>query len=159
MNGARGMSNEQWPDQTLRDLARGQLDSDAVQVVQSTSKDPTRFGRVRELERSLRGEPDLVLPLQEHLALVRVGQEIRVRCDCGFDFGQHTRNWKLSALVFERDPQDGQILPAVRSADSDWMMLREFYCPGCQAQLEVEALPPGHPFVFSALPQLRNEEL
>jgi acetone carboxylase, gamma subunit len=26
--------------------------------------------------------------------------------------------------------------------DSDWNVLREFFCPGCKTLLEVEAVPP-----------------
>jgi acetone carboxylase gamma subunit len=34
------------------------------------------------------------------------------------------------------------------------MQLREYYCPGCGAQLEVEAVPRGCPPDFEFLPDL-----
>ncbi len=36
------------------------------------------------------------------------------------------------------------------------MELREFYCPGCHALLEVEAVPQGYPIVFDFLPDLET---
>ncbi|MFA4837833.1 MAG: acetone carboxylase subunit gamma, partial [Dehalococcoidia bacterium] len=32
--------------------------------------------------------------------------------------------------------------------------MREFYCPGCLAQLAVEVLPKGYPPLFDMLPDL-----
>jgi N-methylhydantoinase A/acetone carboxylase beta subunit len=43
---------------------------------------------------------------------------------------------------------------APSSCDPEWMVLRKFYCPGCQAQLDVEAVPPGYPFIFDFQPDL-----
>jgi len=34
------------------------------------------------------------------------------------------------------------------------MELREYFCPGCKSQLDVEAVPPGYPIVFNFLPDL-----
>jgi acetone carboxylase gamma subunit len=39
-------------------------------------------------------------------------------------------------------------------SDPDWMELREFYCPRCRRQLEVEAVPPAYPLVFDFQPDL-----
>ena len=36
------------------------------------------------------------------------------------------------------------------------MELREYYCPGCLRQLEVEALPPGYPVVHEFLPDVEG---
>jgi acetone carboxylase gamma subunit len=39
-------------------------------------------------------------------------------------------------------------------SDPEWMELREFYCPGCFALLEVEAVPPGYPVLFDFQPDI-----
>lgn len=41
-----------------------------------------------------------------------------------------------------------------RIADPDWSVLREFYCPGCATQLDVEVVPQGYPFIFNVEPDL-----
>ena len=38
--------------------------------------------------------------------------------------------------------------------DPECVEMREFYCPGCVAQLGVEVVPPGYPVVFEILPDL-----
>ena len=38
--------------------------------------------------------------------------------------------------------------------DPAWCEIREFYCPGCGAQLEVENVPPGYPVSFDFLPDI-----
>mgnify|MGYP002682410731 FL=1 len=38
--------------------------------------------------------------------------------------------------------------------EPDWMELREYYCPSCARQLEVEGLPPGYPVVHEFLPDI-----
>jgi acetone carboxylase gamma subunit len=32
--------------------------------------------------------------------------------------------------------------------------IREYYCPGCLAQLGIELVPPGYPAIFEMLPDL-----
>jgi acetophenone carboxylase len=34
------------------------------------------------------------------------------------------------------------------AADTDFMRILEFYCPGCGALITVQYLPPGHPIVM-----------
>lgn len=40
------------------------------------------------------------------------------------------------------------------AADPEWSVIREYYCPECNIQLEVEAVPPGYPVIFDFLPDL-----
>ena len=47
-----------------------------------------------------------------------------------------------------------EIYPAGMGPDPAWMEIREFYCPGCGTQLEVEAIPPGYPIVSDFLPDI-----
>lgn len=142
----------------IRDLIDGRLDSDRLQAIQRDEKDAYRRELVIELsqERVAFDEPILVC-LQEHLFVVDKGDgaEPAVKCDCGHEFGPYTRNWKEAALVRQRDdPRDGSVFVGPRGADPDWMVLREFYCPGCAAQLDVEMVPPGYPFIENFVPQI-----
>ena len=145
-----------WSKDVLRAMLEGRLDSETLRRIQRDEKDPDRFEKVREIEQERVPWKDRILtPLQEHLYVVeKPGAEPVVKCSCGHEFGDYRRNWKLAALIYERDPRDGEVLAHEHAVEADWMIFREFFCPGCGAQLEVEAVPPGHPIVFSALPDV-----
>ena len=61
-------------------------------------------------------------------------------------------------MVHVRDDAESlrEIYPTLAHPDPDWMELREYYCPLCARQLEVEALPPGYPVVHEFLPDLEG---
>ena len=92
----------------------------------------------------------ILLKLQEHLYIVDKGSERVTKCTCGQEFGPAHENWKLGALVHDRDPKE--IYPGATGPDKSWCVYREFTCPGCGTQLEVEAVPPGLPFLSSFEP-------
>lgn len=87
----------------------------------------------------------IIIDLQEHLYIVEKGDRKVIKCDCGYEFGDYKMNWKYNALVYDRNPRE--IYPGKGGHDPDWCTYREFYCPGCLAQLEVEAVPHGMPFL------------
>jgi acetone carboxylase gamma subunit len=144
-----------YSDATIRDLIEGHLPLDEVQRLQR-DKDLGRMERVMAIEQARVPWSDHILVcLQEHLYVVVKdnGQRI-VKCSCGHEFGDYRTNWKEAALVYERQPQDGEIFLGTRGADAEWQVLREFYCPGCAVQLDVEPVPVGYPFIFNFLPDL-----
>ncbi|MHA1605645.1 MAG: acetone carboxylase subunit gamma, partial [Candidatus Freyarchaeota archaeon] len=47
-----------------------------------------------------------------------------------------------------------ELYPKYMGCQPDWMEIREYYCPGCFALLEVETVPPGYPSVFNFLPDI-----
>lgn len=147
----------EYPRRMLADLLVGRLTPDELQVLQRQEKDAGRFEAVNRIEQERLGWADQILAcLQEHLYVVQRADGARaVRCGCGHEFADHRRDWKESALVYERDPLDGQIFRGPRAADPEWHLLREFYCPGCATQLDVEVVPIGYPFVVNAAPDLR----
>ena len=51
---------------------------------------------------------------------------------------------------------DWRALPLVKDGkvDPSWVQIREYSCPGCGVQLEVEAVPRGCPPDFEFLPDL-----
>jgi acetone carboxylase, gamma subunit len=149
--------------ETLRQLARGELNADELHVLQSAHKDAERFRAMLDIyQESLGWEDKVLLPYGDRLFIVERsdGQRV-VKCACGHDFGDYRVNWKLAALVSVRDTPESmaEVFPPMLAADPDWMELREFYCPTCARQLEVEAVPPGYPIVFDFEPDLEGLDL
>jgi acetone carboxylase gamma subunit len=59
-------------------------------------------------------------------------------------------------LIHVRDTDERlqEIYRGSEKPDPTWVQLREYYCPGCGTQLEVEAVPRGCPPDFEFLPDL-----
>ena len=76
----------------------------------------------------------------------------------GFNFGDYRHNWKLKAMIFERDTPElmKEVYPELMGADPRWMTLREYYCPLSYTLLEIEAVPPGYPIVHTFEPDLEG---
>ena len=69
---------------------------------------------------------------------------------------------KLSAagatLIFSARSAEAlqEIYPRMAHCDADWQELREYLCPSCARQLEVEAVAPGYPVIHEFLPDLEG---
>ena len=146
----------QWPKEVLKDLITGKLDSETLRKMQTQPKDENRFEKMLEIEQErVSWKEKILLPLQEHLYIVQKKDSSRiVKGSCGHEFGVYTENWKLNALINERPANDGEIHRGARQADPEWCVLREFFCPGCGTQLEVEVVPHGYPILMNVLPDL-----
>ncbi|MEI7742611.1 MAG: acetone carboxylase subunit gamma [Chloroflexota bacterium] len=144
-----------YPDDMIRDLLDRRLPLDQVYRLQS-DKDLGRVTQVLALQKVRLGWPEPVLAIiQEHLFVVeKAGGERVTRCDCGTEFGDYRENWKNEALVYERNPRDGEIYVGSHAADPDWQVLREFFCPGCATLLDVEPVPVGYPFIHNFVPEI-----
>ena len=144
----------------IEDLIDGKLPFHELHRMMSGFKDPDRFDKYVEiLQDRVPWDDRILLPYGIHLFIVRKpGGERVVKCDCGHEFGDYRENWKLSAMVHVRNTEESfrEIYPEMMHCSPDWMELREFYCPGCYALLEVEAVPPGYPFVFDFLPDIET---
>jgi acetone carboxylase gamma subunit len=141
----------------LHRLIDGALSTPELKDVIIGPKDPERFQTIREVYQERLGWTEPVLMrLSDHLYIVSVGENRVVRCSCGHDFGDYRENWKRGARIYTRDTDEAQeeIYSRLTHADPQWMVLREFYCPGCFTQLEVEAVPPGYPLVHDFVPDL-----
>ncbi len=148
----------EYDKETLEKLIDGNLAWPEVKSIMSSFKDPDRFDKYIEIlqDRVVWDEP-ILFPLAMHLYIVRSRDDSRiVKCDCGHEFGDYTKNWKLEALIYVRDTEDKmkEIYPKMMHSTPDWMVLREYYCPGCKTQLEVEAVPHGYPIVPDFQPDL-----
>ena len=144
---------------TLGDLADEKLSRRAVKDIQSGYKDPDRFDKwVAVLQERVPYDDPIVLPCGEGLNIVRSGGELVIRCDCGHDFCGPAENWKMHALVFVRDTDEllREVYPERGHCHPDWQELREFYCPSCARQLEVEAVAPCYPIVHEFLPDVEG---
>jgi acetone carboxylase gamma subunit len=148
-------------EETLQALFEERLTRREVKEIQSGYKDPDRFEKwLSVLQRSVSYEDPIVLPAGEGLNIVkRLGDgALLYRCDCGADFSAHDRNWKLEAVVYVRDSEQAmlEIYPKMAGPDPRLQQVREYYCPACARQLEVEALPPGYPIVHDFLPDIQG---
>jgi acetone carboxylase, alpha subunit len=143
----------------LADMLDEKLSRRTVKDIQSGYKDPDRFEKwLAVLQERVPYDDPIVLPAGEGLNVVRSGERLVIRCDCGHDLCEHDENWKMEAAVFVRDTDElmREIYPRMAHADTDWMELREYYCPSCARQLEVEAVPPGYPVIHEFLPDVEG---
>jgi N-methylhydantoinase B len=157
--GREGGAGRAMEQSTLADMLDEKLSRRAVKDIQSGYKDPGRFANwLAVLQERVPYDDPIVLPAGEGLNIVRSGGELVIRCDCGHDFCPHDRNWKLDAVLNVRadDESMREVYPAMAHADTEWMELREYFCPSCGRQLEVEAVPPGFPVVHEFLPDVKG---
>ena len=141
----------------IEKLIDGVLPWPATQDMLKSSKDEDRFDKYVEImqERVEFQEP-ILLPLTPMLFIVVEDGKRVVKCNCGHGFGDYRVNWKLSSLIHVRDDEAsmGEIYKGREMPDVAWIQLREYVCPGCGSQLEVEAVPRGCPPDFEFLPDL-----
>jgi acetone carboxylase gamma subunit len=141
----------------IEKLIDGKLPWPRVQEIMKDAKDVDRFDKwVAILQSRVSWKERILLPLTPSLFIVEKGTERVVRCRCGHDFGDYRVNWKLAALIHVRDTPEmlREVYRGSELPDASWIQLREYYCPGCGAQLEVEAVPRGCPPDFEFLPDL-----
>jgi len=142
------------------DVARlidGELSWPAVRELMKNPKDPDRFDKyVAILQRRVTFDDRILLPLTPMLFIVAAGDERVVKCRCGHGFGDYRVNWKLSAAIHVRSDEASlaEVYRGREQPDPSWIQLREYLCPGCGTQLEVEAVPRGCPPDFEFLPDL-----
>ena len=151
----------EWADDILLALAEGNLSPNVLLEMQRAAKEDDRFERMLEVEQGrVPWDDKIVLCLQENLYIVEKDGERIVKCICGQEFGDYRVNWKEFALVYERDTEEKleEIYRGRRKPDPQWQTIREFYCPGCGVQLDVEAVLPLYPFVFTFLPDFEAWE-
>lgn len=142
---------------TLGRLIDGDLSWDELKPIIAGRKDPNRFDMILEiLQERVKWDEKIILPLHEHLYIVSKEGKRIVKCDCGYEFGNYQENWKTKCRVRVRDIAEeiNELYPKYMGCDPDWMELREYFCPGCFALLDVESVPPGYPTVFNFLPDI-----
>lgn len=141
----------------IGNLIDGKLDWGRVKSLISGYKEENRFETYLEaLRERVSWKEKILLPLTEDLFIVEKGEERIVKCRCGQEYGDYRENWKLQALIHVRETEEEiqELYPFPSRPDPQYCEIREFYCPGCAAQLEVETVPFGYPLVFDFLPDL-----
>jgi acetone carboxylase gamma subunit len=145
-----------WPKDVLKDLVEGKLDSDTLLAMQRAPKEDGRFEAIVEIEQERVPWSDRILvPIGEGLYIVENDRGRVVKHICGHEFGNYKVNWKLSALIYERDNLEKlqELYRGPRACNPDWMVLREYICPKCGTMLETEPVPPAYPILFNFLPE------
>jgi len=141
----------------IEKLIDGVLPWPATQDILKSPKDADRFDKYVEIMQArVTFEDRILLPLTPMLFIVSEDGARVVKCRCGQSFGDYRVNWKLSALIHVRDDEAsmGEVYKGREAPDVAWTQLREYICPGCGTQLEVEAVPRGCPPDFEFLPDL-----
>lgn len=144
-----------WPKDVLKDLVEGKLDPDALLEMQRAPKEAGRFEAILEIEQErVLWKDRILVPIGEGLYIVENERGRVVKHICGQEFGSYKQNWKLSALIYERDTTEKlqELYRGPRACNPDWMVLREYICPKCGTMLETEAVPPTYPIIFNFLP-------
>ena len=148
------------PEYDISEIERlidGKLPWTRVQEIMKAAKDSDRFQKwVQILQARVPWNEKILLPLTTNLFIVQQGDDRVVKCRCGQNFGDYRVNWKLNALIYVRDDSEkmNEVYRGREQPDPKWIQLREYYCPGCGSQLEVEAVPRGTPPDFEFLPDL-----
>ena len=141
----------------IEKLMDGVLPWPAAQDMMKSSKDADRFDKYVEILQSrVDWDAQILLPLTPVLFIVAKDGERVVKCRCGHEFGDYRVNWKLASLIHVREDAESlsEVYKGRELPDPAWVQLREYICPGCGSQLEVEAVPRGCPPDFDFLPDL-----
>ncbi len=152
------MTDISYPKEVIKDLLEGKLPWERVRTIISDDKDSDRFDKyVEVMQDMMPWKERVLLPLTDKLLIAENKNKERiVKCRCGHEFGDYRENWKLKALIHVRDTQEEikEIYEYPGAPDPAYCEIREYYCPTCASQLEVEIVPFGYPAVFDFLPDL-----
>lgn len=145
----------------IRQLVEGDISrQDARGLLRMENKDTERFWQYLEVLQERASWSDRILiRVSDHLYIVqRASDGARVvKCDCGQEFGDYRMNWKTAAHVRVKTTAaefESVYYPPAAAPEPEWNEIREFFCPGCYAQLAVEVVPPGYPLIFEVLPDI-----
>ncbi|BCU80798.1 acetone carboxylase subunit gamma [Polycladomyces abyssicola] len=149
---------QEYDRRTIEELIDGTVSFPKLKEMLSSFKDPGRFDTyVSILQERVPWDDKILLPYGEHLYVVLKKDGSRViKCDCGHEFGDYCQNWKLNALVYVRDDEQKmtELYPKLLAPDPQWQVIREYYCPNCATQLEVEAVTPWYPVIHDYEPDI-----
>jgi acetone carboxylase gamma subunit len=148
--------------ENIRLMVEGKLSPEIADKLRRLAiKEEDRFWKYIEvLQEKVGFKEQMLLRLSDHLYIVARDGERIVKCDCGQEFGDYRINWKLNSLVRVRKTSEEMkevypVLPKKMPYPEEGLVeIREFYCPGCLAQLAVELVPLGYPATFEMLPDL-----
>lgn len=140
-------------------LLEGELDWSRTKELVSGYKDPDRFEKVVDVfQDRVEFDEEILLPLSNKLFIVKNDGTFPVHCECGEELvDDYRKNWKLGALVNIAGEEKLQELYLEEGRpDPRYCEIREFICPSCGSQLEVETVPRGYPVLHDFLPDLQT---
>jgi acetone carboxylase gamma subunit len=143
----------------IGDLVSGKLRWHQTKRIMSAYKDEDRFFKFIEvLQERVAWRERILLPIGDHLYIVESGKRRITKCECGHEFGDYRKNWKLAAHIHVRNTRKAlrEIYPNSDIPDPRWMEIREFICPRCGTLHEVEACAPGYPILHDFEPDLEG---
>lgn len=146
-----------YPKDLIKQLIEGKLEWSTLKNIISSDKDADRFDKYLDvLQDRVKWKEKILMPLTEHLYIVEKDKKRIVKCDCGYEFGDYRVNWKLGSLIHVRETKEDleELWPGDGTPDPQLSSVREYYCPGCAAMLDVECVPVGYPAIFNFLPDL-----
>jgi acetone carboxylase gamma subunit len=121
-------------------------------------KDMERFETTIEVLQERVDWDDIILvPLNDHLLVVAGDDGRTVKAECGRYLCDADENWKLDCEIRVREDQSetAELYPELMTPDSSWtFQIREYFCPGCYALLDVEAVPAGYPIIQKFEPDI-----
>jgi len=144
----------------IEQLIDGNIDAEnATRLLRMERKDKARFfNYLAVLQDRVSWDDKILLRLGDKLYIVANSRGERVsKCECGHEFADYRRNWKLGCKIRTRRTLEemSQVYdPAPAVPEPGWQEIREFFCPQCASQLAVEVVAPGYPVVFEMLPDL-----
>ena len=144
----------------IKQLVEGTIDKDnSTRLLKMDRKDKDRFfNYIAVLQEQARWDDRILMRLGDKVYIVINTERQRVvKCECGHEFCDYRKNWKLQCKIRTRRTLDEMqqvydLAPAV--PEPGWQEIREFFCPICASQLAVEIVAPGYPIVFEMLPDL-----
>ena len=154
------MGKEVASKEKIKDLLDGKLPWKEVKdIIRLKPKDEDRFWKVLEiLQEKVAWDDKILLRISDHLFVVAKDNGERVvKCDCGQEYGDYRVNWKFNARIrIRKTKQDMAEVITIEEGipNTDFMEMREFYCPGCFTMLGVEVVPEGYPPIFEILPDI-----
>jgi hypothetical protein len=155
----QGMPGIKYLEQLVRSREEKRLPQVALDFLTETENFCPAFGQelTREKEIVAKGVKPIgdakivekILSLTPYVDIVLddQGRKLAVCSQCGFAYCEANENFKLYCLIYERDPS--YFHPGRLAYDKEWCLFREFYCPSCASQIEVEAVPPGMPILWN----------
>lgn len=145
--------------EVIRDLLSGALPWPQTKRIMSAYKDEDRFFKVLEvLQERVVWKERILLPISDHLFIVQSTKGRVTKCECGQEFGNYRKNWKLKANIKVRNTAKSlrELYPNNDIPDPAWMEIREFICPSCGTLHEIEACAPGYPILHEFEPDLEG---
>jgi len=144
----------------IANLTEGRLDWDTTLRMLSMPKDKERFQLYLEvLQQRVPWKERIVLPLGPKLYIAQTTEKKwKIKCECGHEFCDYRENWKLYANIYVRDTPEAmhEVYPQLLAPDTNWQVYREYYCPECGTQHDVEAPTPWYPILHDFEPDIES---